>query len=272
MAQLKWSWQYWHSCIVESLWKPLLYDPGSFKHLFKINAPVPFDDPLFSWCFRLKLPPADEVWGKVIRSQASVCPQGVCGRHYCRQTPLGQTPWWTHSLVRHPPGRHPTDPAPRNGHWSGRYASYWNAFLFLHQIRWILIVSIYHVVNKFVEKVEMKVVIKYEEWEFFTFLHKLVKKNNAEEWNFMIPQNNISDSPFVTARKRSLRQGNVLYLSVNHSVHTGKLPFLAGGAIFSRGTVLSKGVIISCGVPSLAGTAILSGGREGAILSRGCHP
>ena len=127
-------------------------------------------------------------------------------------------------------------------------------------------------VNKFVEKVEMKVVIKYEEWEFFTFLHKLVKKNNAEEWNFMIPQNNISDSPFVTARKRSLRQGNVLYLSVNHSVHTGRLPFLAGGAIFSRGTVLSKGVIISCGVPSLAGTAILSGGREGAILSRGCHP
>ena len=28
-----------------------------------------------------------------------------------------------------PPGRHP--PPPRDGHCSGRYASYWNAFLFL---------------------------------------------------------------------------------------------------------------------------------------------
>ena len=26
MAQLKWTWQYWHSCIVESLWKTLVAD------------------------------------------------------------------------------------------------------------------------------------------------------------------------------------------------------------------------------------------------------
>ena len=31
-------------------------------------------------------------------------------------------------LGRHPPGRHP--PSPADGHCSGRYASYWNAFLF----------------------------------------------------------------------------------------------------------------------------------------------
>ena len=89
----------------------------------------------------------------------------------------------------------------------------------------------------------------------------------------MIPQNNISDSPFVTARKRSLRQGNVLYLSVNHSVHTGRLPFLAGGAIFSKVLFLAGGAILSCrGAILLAGTAILSGVgvpslAGGAILS-----
>ena len=36
--------------------------------------------------------------------------------------------------------------------------------------------------NKFVEKVEMKVVAKYEEWEFVTFLHTLVKKNKGESY------------------------------------------------------------------------------------------
>ena len=30
----------------------------------------------------------------------------------------------------HPPGRRPWVDTPRDGHWSGRYTSYWNAFLF----------------------------------------------------------------------------------------------------------------------------------------------
>ena len=34
----------------------------------------------------------------------------------------------THSLGRHPLGRHPP---PQDGHCSGRYASYWNAFLLI---------------------------------------------------------------------------------------------------------------------------------------------
>ena len=43
--------------------------------------------------------------------------------HPSGQTPPGQT----HPLLgRHPPGQTPPF---RDGHWSGRYASYWNAFL-----------------------------------------------------------------------------------------------------------------------------------------------
>ena len=49
--------------------------------------------------------PANKVWGKIIFTQVSVCPQGCVA-----DTLPGQT-------------------SPRNGHWSGRYASYWNAFL-----------------------------------------------------------------------------------------------------------------------------------------------
>ena len=50
-----------------------------------------------------------------------ICPlgEGVCGRH----PPQADTP---------PPGRHiplGRPPPPRDGHWSGRYASYWNTFL-----------------------------------------------------------------------------------------------------------------------------------------------
>ena len=68
------------------------------------------------------------------------------GRHPPRQTPtLGKHPPWEDSpppgrhpqtdrpLGRHPPGRHPprqTTPHPRDSHCSGRYASYWNAFLY----------------------------------------------------------------------------------------------------------------------------------------------
>ena len=74
-----------------------------------VNITPIFDHVLFT--------PANEVWGKVIFSQASVilftggapcvagraCQRGVRGREGVR-------------------GR-------RNGHCSGRYASYWNAFL-----------------------------------------------------------------------------------------------------------------------------------------------
>ena len=68
--------------------------------------------------------------GKVMFSQVSACPRG--GVHPPRQTP-------------HPPGRHPSEqtppgadtprqtlPPPSDGHCRGRYASYWNAFLFTH--------------------------------------------------------------------------------------------------------------------------------------------
>ena len=72
--------------------------------------------------------------GKVIFSQASVILStgGVCqtppGRHpLCRHHPPGQT---TSLLGRHPLGRH-TPPA--DGYCCGRYASYWNAFLFLNK-------------------------------------------------------------------------------------------------------------------------------------------
>ena len=33
-----------------------------------------------------------------------------------------------------PPGRHPLGRLPGDGHWSGRYASYWNALNFRHKI------------------------------------------------------------------------------------------------------------------------------------------
>ena len=55
-------------------------------------------------------PPANEVWGKVISLQVCVCPQGGC-------------------LVRG--GVPDGDPRPPNGYCCGRYASYWNAFLFV---------------------------------------------------------------------------------------------------------------------------------------------
>ena len=64
----------------------------------------------------------NQVWGKVIFSQASVCPRGVGG---VSQQAIGRThaPRQTLSLDR---------PLPcRDSHWSGRYASYWNAFLLL---------------------------------------------------------------------------------------------------------------------------------------------
>ena len=99
------------------------------------------------------LPPSNEVWGKVIFPQASVCPwvwgwrtplpqvdthnpgQTPPGKdpprqtHPSRQTPLTgkYTPLGRHCPWQTPP-RTPTPP--RDGYWSGWYASYWNAFLF----------------------------------------------------------------------------------------------------------------------------------------------
>ena len=53
------------------------------------------------------------------------------GVHPPRQTPHPQadTPLSRHPLGQTPPGRHPP---PSDDHCSGRYASYWNAFLFTH--------------------------------------------------------------------------------------------------------------------------------------------
>ena len=79
----------------------------------------------------------------------SFCPRGkgVCGadtpphppsppdRHTPpADTPLGRHPLGRHPLDRHPPDRHPLpsacwDTPTPGGHCSGRYASYWNAFL-----------------------------------------------------------------------------------------------------------------------------------------------
>ena len=67
------------------------------------------------------------------------------GRHLPGKHPPGQTPPWTDTpLGKHPPGRHtplwqtppcadtpaPVQTPPPNGHYSGRYASYWNTFSF----------------------------------------------------------------------------------------------------------------------------------------------
>ena len=121
---------------------------------------------LLSWC-RL-LPSVNEVWGKVISLQASVCPQGggtwpgtppqdqvhppqeqtppwgpdTPGTRYTPRdqtaprrpgTPLGSgTPPEQKPPTRHPPGTRYT---PRRACWEtrstrGRSASYWNAILF----------------------------------------------------------------------------------------------------------------------------------------------
>ena len=93
--------------------------------------------------------------GKVSRSVCQeFCPQGGCvSQHALRQTPpvstgrvvcipactgadtpLGRHPSWADTLPRQTPhpGRHPLGRhTPPDGHCSGRYASYWNAFLYL---------------------------------------------------------------------------------------------------------------------------------------------
>ena len=75
----------------------------------------------------------------------SFCWQGVCGRHpSLGRHPPAETPLGSHPLAgRHPPGRQtlpcqadpPAQTPPfRDGHWSGRYASYWNTFLFQYTL------------------------------------------------------------------------------------------------------------------------------------------
>ena len=60
------------------------------------------------------LPPANEVWGKVIFSQSSVCPQEEGG------------------VVMSLPVMDSTLPLQYGVRWkSGRYASYWNALFYL---------------------------------------------------------------------------------------------------------------------------------------------
>ena len=76
-------------------------------------------------------------WAKVIFSQAPVCPQGggVCLSACWDIPPLHQTPRPS-PQVPDPPGPPPQTIPPREADssirsTSGRYASYWNAFLFV---------------------------------------------------------------------------------------------------------------------------------------------
>ena len=84
------------------------------------------------------LPSANSSCGKVMFSQLSVCPYGCVYPQAEGRNPPGQIP----SLKTSPPRQtplawagsaqvdHPPVPSPADGHYSGRYATYWNAFLF----------------------------------------------------------------------------------------------------------------------------------------------
>ena len=81
------------------------------------------------WNVKILLPPANEVWGKVIFLHLSVIlfTGGSASVH--AGIPPDQAPPW-----HPPPTRHPSPP-PRCACWEirstgGRYASYWNAILF----------------------------------------------------------------------------------------------------------------------------------------------
>ena len=90
----------------------------------------PLDNPHFTHrCLRFIAPHITHsvhIFGrKVMSSQASVIPstgRGGSGRHPPSpgQTPPGQTPPWAD----------PPSPPEGDGYCSGRYASYWNAFLY----------------------------------------------------------------------------------------------------------------------------------------------
>ena len=71
----------------------------------------------------------------------SFCPRGGgVSQHALGHTPLpGQTPPLGRDPGRHPPGRHTHIPS-AYGHCSGRYASYWNAFLYW-ELYWVVIAT-----------------------------------------------------------------------------------------------------------------------------------
>ena len=75
------------------------------------------------------LPPTNEVWGKVIFSQASVCTPSTVGRGSSWQIPHPTPQDRDPPHDKDPPGQTPETETPRTVK-SGRYASYWNAFFF----------------------------------------------------------------------------------------------------------------------------------------------
>ena len=92
------------------------------------------------WSEISKLLPANEVWGKVIFSQASVilftgggdmCGTQACplGTHATRHAPPRYVPPGMHSPGHAPPRHTPPQGYYKMRSMSGQYASYWNAFL-----------------------------------------------------------------------------------------------------------------------------------------------
>ena len=136
----------------------------------------------FTWCMPVfmsinaLLPPANEVWGKVIFSEACVKNSVHRGEYLGRSSPGPGTPPGQVPLHQVPPGRYtPPDQVPPGRYtplgrytpragtpgtrylppgtrstpsgssacWeiratSGRYSSYWNAFLLLVSVRWCM--------------------------------------------------------------------------------------------------------------------------------------
>ena len=69
------------------------------------------------------LPPANEVWGKVICLQECVCPRGVPAPGGCL------LPWRMCTACSSRMRTACSSAPPSHGHCCGRYVSYWNAFL-----------------------------------------------------------------------------------------------------------------------------------------------
>ena len=113
--------QFWHWSNSDSEWSILMCDCLISDPHWSFLTPDYSD----SWpnskqiTWRLFLPPPNEVWDKVLFSEASVCPQGVLSITGSDITTL------TAPILESTPRIAPPTP------WStsGRYASYWNAFL-----------------------------------------------------------------------------------------------------------------------------------------------